>query len=203
MTTLAIPTHAPAVTGPPQGYWTIADWEKLPDDGNRYEIINGVLYMTTAPSFFHQWIVRRLDRFVGVPAETQGLAYAAVAPVGLIMPGCDPVQPDFVIVLKHHAEIIRERRIMGVPNLIVEVMSPGSIAYDLGLKLETYAQAAVPEYAVVNPAEQTLSLYQLDQPEQYAAPQVFRESDPVAFSCLPTIQFAVANLFEDAPDTSL
>jgi hypothetical protein len=44
MTTLVIPTEAPAVPGPPQGQWTYADWEDLPDDGNRYEIIDGVVY---------------------------------------------------------------------------------------------------------------------------------------------------------------
>jgi hypothetical protein len=44
MTTLVIPTDAPAVVGPSQGRWTYADWEGLPDDGNRYEIIDGVLY---------------------------------------------------------------------------------------------------------------------------------------------------------------
>jgi hypothetical protein len=59
MTALVLPTDAPAVPGPPQGQWTYADWEELPDDGNRYEIIDGVLYMTTAPSSFHQWIVNR------------------------------------------------------------------------------------------------------------------------------------------------
>jgi Uma2 family endonuclease len=76
--------------------WNYARWEQLPDDGNRYEVIDGVLYMTTAPSTFHQWIVRRLDRFVGMPLEDQGLAYIFTAPIGLLMPDCDPVQPDFV-----------------------------------------------------------------------------------------------------------
>src|SRR5689334_7433198 len=47
--------------------WNYTRWKRLPDDGNRYEVIDGVLYMTTAPSNFHQWIVRRLDRFVGIP----------------------------------------------------------------------------------------------------------------------------------------
>src|SRR5262245_25725719 len=78
--------------------WTYARWEALPDDGNRYEVIAGVLYMTTAPSFFHQWIVQRLIRLVGFPAEDQGLAYFVSAPVGVLMPGCDPVQPDFLLV---------------------------------------------------------------------------------------------------------
>ena len=74
MTSLVISTDAPVVAGPPQGHWTYADWETLPYDGNRYEIIDGVLYMTTAPSNFHQWIVKRLERYIGIPAEDQGLA---------------------------------------------------------------------------------------------------------------------------------
>lgn len=55
MTALIVPTDAPVIAGPPQGRWTFADWQTLPDDGRRYEIIDGVLYMTTAPSTFHQW----------------------------------------------------------------------------------------------------------------------------------------------------
>jgi hypothetical protein len=52
MVALIIPTDAPIIPGPPQGRWTYADWESLPDDGNRYEIIDGVLYMTTARASF-------------------------------------------------------------------------------------------------------------------------------------------------------
>ena len=52
MATLVIPTDAPPIPGPPQGQWTYADWEALPDDGNRYEIIDGVLYMSSAPITF-------------------------------------------------------------------------------------------------------------------------------------------------------
>ena len=69
MITFAVRTDAPATGGPPQGQWTYASLRALPDDGNRHEIIDGVLYMTTSPSYFHQWIVRRLDKFIGLPAE--------------------------------------------------------------------------------------------------------------------------------------
>ncbi len=203
MTALVIPTDAAAVNGPPQGRWTYADWETLPDDGNRYEVIGGVLYMTTAPSYFHQWIVRRLDRYVGQPAEQQGLAFAATAPIGLLMPGCDPVQPDFVLVLAARAAIIRERRIFGVPDLIVEVLSPGSVAYDERVKLAAYATAGVPEYATIDPAARTVSLYRLEAPGRYAAPRIFHEDARVSFDCLPTISVLVSDLFAGAPDTTL
>jgi hypothetical protein len=86
--------------------WSYARWEKLPADGNRYEVIDGALYMTTAPSFFHQWIVQRLVRFVGLPAEDAQIAFCATAPVGVLMPGCDPVQPDFLLIRAANASII-------------------------------------------------------------------------------------------------
>ena len=204
MITIAIPTEtATSVRGPSQGNWTYADWEQLPDDGKRYEIIEGVLYMTTAPSYFHQWIIRYFDHNIGIPAEQKGLGFAATAPVGLLMPGCDPVQPDFVFVRKQNAAIIHDRRIRGIPDLIVEVVSPGSAAYDEGVKLEAYARANVPEYAVIDPSERKLRLYALEAPGQYAAPREYAEGDSLSFACLPEITLNVSDLFANAPDTTL
>jgi Uma2 family endonuclease len=203
MTSLIIQTDAPAVAGPPQGHWTYADWETLPDDGNRYEIIDGVLYMTTAPSNFHQWIIQKLYRYVGIPIEDQELGFAFTAPIGLLMPGCDPVQPDFVVVLKSNAAIINNGRIRGVPNVIVGVQSPGNAAYDERVKLFAYALAGVPEYAIITPRSRTLSHYRLDALGRYMAPRVYTEADSMTFDCLPAISLPIAQLFAGAPDTTL
>jgi len=205
MVTLAIPTDAdaPAVYGPLQGQWTYADWERLPDDGNRYEIIDGVIYMTTAPSTFHQWIALQLVRRVAIPAEDQGLAYSFFAPVGVLMPGCDPVQPDFVVVLSSKRAIIRDRRIRGVPDLLVEILSRGNAPYDREVKLAAYARAGVPEYAIVDPRARTLSHYQLDAHGAYGSPRVYAAADAMNFACLPTIILTVGDLFAGAPDTTL
>jgi len=205
MVTSVIPVHAQthAVKGPPQGQWTYRDWENLPDDGNRYEIIEGVLYVSTSPSLFHQWIIQNLYDMVGSPAKKQNLAYAFVAPAGVLMPGCEPVQPDFVLVLAARASIIFDRRIRGVPDLIVEVLSPGSVDYDEDVKLTAYANAGVSEYAVIAPAERQLRLYTLIRPGEYGEPQTYSEGDTVTFACLPTLPLAVSNLFAGAPDTTL
>jgi len=203
MVALAIPTDAPLISGPPQGRWTYADWESLPDDDNRYEIIDGFLYRSTPPSYFHQWIIRWLDHSVGMPAEQQGLGFAATAPVGLLMPGGDPVQPDFVFVLKEHAEIINDRKIRGVPDVIVEVISPGSVAYDERVKLLAYAAAGVPEYGLIVPTERVVRLYKLDAPGRYAFPKTFTEGQSFSFGCLPELTVSVADLFAGSPDTTL
>ncbi len=202
MATFVIPTEtAPVVHGPPQGRWTFADWEALPDDGNRYEVIDGVLYMTTAPHSFHQWIVRRLERHIGIPAEDRELAFAFSAPIGLLMPGCDPVQPDYVVVLASRRELFQRGRIVGVPDLIVEVLSPGNAAYDLDIKLHAYARAGVPEYVVVDPRARTLAHHRLESPGRYLPARVYPEHDRVTFDCLPPISFIVGDLFTGAPDT--
>lgn len=203
MQTRVIPTDAPIVDGPPQGHWTVADWEKLPDDGNRYEIIEGYVYMSTAPTYFHQFIIKRLYRFWGLLVEEAGLAHTDWSPLGVFMPGCDPVQPDFVVVLKANEHIIHDRRIYGVPDLIVEVLSPGNATYDETTKLTAYANAAVPEYALINPATRTLALRHLVEPGRYESLATYRESDILTFQCVPSIPLVLAKLFTDAPDTTL
>jgi len=187
----------------PDATWNYARWEQLPDDGNRYEVIDGVLYMTTAPSFFHQWVVKRLIRYLGTPAEDAGLAFCIFAPIGVLMPGCDPVQPDFVIVRTENATIIRDRRIRGVPDLLVEVLSPGNAAHDEEIKLRAYARAGVPEYAIVDPRARTLRHYRLAAPGRYGAPAIVDAAGSVTFDCLPSLPLAVAALFDGAPDTTL
>jgi Uma2 family endonuclease len=184
--------------------WNYARWEQLPDDGNRYEVIDGVLYMTTAPSNFHQWIVRRLDRFVGIPLEDQALAYVFTAPIGVLMPGCDPVQPDFVVVLTTNAAIIRDRRIRGVPDLIAEVLSPGNAEQDTKTKRAAYAHAGVPEYWIVRP--DTREVLRCSQPDavlgDYAQTALFGATTDLVAATLPA-RVTVADLFAGAPDTTL
>jgi Uma2 family endonuclease len=144
-----------------------------------------------------------LQEFIGIPVRRQGLGYAAAAPIGVLMPGCQPVQPDFVVVLKENASIIRDRRIRGVPSLIVEVLSPSNAIYDEETKFEAYARAGLPEYAIVDPRSRTLILYRLNAQAAYNAPQVFEETDQATFNCLPTLSLPVAELFAGAPDTTL
>src|SRR2546423_15047148 len=101
--------------------------------------------MTAAPSSFRQWITGRLWRYVAIPAEDQELGYAFSAPIGVIMPGCDPVQPDFVLVLREHAAMIHNKRIWGLPDLIIEILSPSNAPYDRDVKLAASARAHLAE----------------------------------------------------------
>lgn len=199
MVTLVIQTDAPKVIGPPQGQWTYANWETLPNDENRYEIIDGVLYMSTSPSAFHQWIIKRLVTKVGAQAEEQGLAYIYFAPIGVIMPGCDPIQPDFVIVRAGRESIIQERGIRGVPDVIAEVLSPGNSDYDEEVKKAAYEKAGVPEYLIIDPFTRSVRHFQLNKHRQYDDPQVYTANDTLVIACLPTLPIRVEELFAGSP----
>lgn len=192
-----------AVPGPPQGQWTVSDWEQLPADELRYEIIDGVLYMTTAPSFFHQWIINNWIRYVGIPAQERGLGVWATAPAGVLLSDHDAVQPGFVLILATNVGMIRDRRIRGAPDLVVEVLSPGNSTEEMAKKRAMYARAGVPLYIEVDPATRTLATYQSSSAGQYCEVQLYYEHDTLAFGALPDIALPIDRLFADAPDTTL
>ncbi|MGH9173638.1 MAG: Uma2 family endonuclease [Vicinamibacterales bacterium] len=180
--------------------WCYAKWEQLPDDGNRYEVIDGVLYMSTAPSFWHQRTIQRLDRSVGASLESQDIAIAVTAPIGLIMPGADPVQPDFMLIRSERRHVIAEDgRVRGVPDLIAEVLSPSHPELDTVVKRAAYARAGVPEYWMPRP--ETRDILVCSEPDaalsDFTNVRRFTAGSELVSPTL-SITIAVAALFEDA-----
>jgi len=180
--------------------WGYEKWERLPDDGNRYEVIDGVLYMSTAPSFWHQQSVGLLHEYVGIPLRRSGFALVAMAPVGVIMPGADPVQPDFVLIRSERRNIVAEDgRIRGVPDLIAEVLSPSHPELDMVVKRAAYARAGVPEYWILRPETRDVLVY--SDPDgalaDFTSLQRFSVDNELVSPTLP-IRVAVTTLFEDA-----
>ena len=184
--------------------WDYARWEGLPADGNRYEVLDGVLYMTTSPSNYHQWIDIQLLDLVGLPLRRKGIAYPFVAPIGLLIPGAQPAQPDFLLVRHENAGIISDGRIRGLPDLIAEILSPSNPELDTTTKLGIYARAGVPEYCIVRPATRDLLLYW--GPDRatgiYAREALIAPDGRLASPTLP-VEFAITDLFDGAPDTTL
>ncbi len=184
--------------------WDRARWETLPDDGNRYEVIGGVLYMSTAPSFFHQWIIRQIARMLFAQIDDAGIGLTIWSPLGVFMPGCDPVQPDVLVIRREDMGIIRDRRVEGVPALLVEILSPSNPATDTAVKRQAYARAGVPEYWIVRPARRDALVY--SEPDallgDFAHSQRVAPDGELVSPTLP-IRTAVAAFFADAPDTTL
>jgi Uma2 family endonuclease len=129
---------------PVQGEWTYEDYLRLPDDGRRYEIIRGVLYVVNAPSYDHQYTVTKLNRLIGDYVERRQLGIALVAPFEIHLPGiARPVLPDVFFITAQRQPSPGASFFTGAPDLIVEVLSPSTARLDRVVKFEAYEQAGV------------------------------------------------------------
>lgn len=147
---------------PAQGRWTYADYACLPDNGMRYEVIRGELYMSPAPSPEHQEVSVNLTFVLYEFVRSRHLGKVYEAPIDVNLPGlANPVQPDILFIAKEHLGIVKRKFIEGAPDLVVEVLSPGSIGQDRHTKLQLYAEAGVSEYWIVDPEECAIDIYVL------------------------------------------
>ncbi len=183
---------------PQQGSWTWDDYLCLPDDGQRYEIIHGVLYVSPSPRFIHQFVATRLAHFLSVFVLERGLGAVLTAPLDVLLPGlASPVQPDIVFLTTGNLPDVEEAmNFQGIPDLLVEVLSPGTRRVDLEVKLKAYEQAGVPEYWVVDPKRRRVRLYELDATRHvYQEPGRFATDDVVRSVVLAGFELQVAALF--------
>lgn len=149
--------------------WTYAEFARLPDDGNRYEVIAGELYVTPSPSPLHTRIAFNLASILESFVARHNLGWVTPAPVDVLLGGGDYVQPDVVFVRRERAAEITDRGIEVPPDLVVEVLSPSTAFQDRGLKRERYARFGVPEYWIIDPAARRLEVYRLaEDPDQPA-----------------------------------
>jgi Uma2 family endonuclease len=156
------------------------DYARLPDDGKRYEILDGELYVTASPSPFHQRLSKRLQRRLEDYFEVRGLGEVFNAPTDLILAQHDIVVPDLVIVAEPGQ--LSSRAIEGAPLLVVEILSPSTRRRDRGIKMRRYAALGVPHYWIVDPDAQTIECWRLEGSEyrlvtQASVPNVLRHPD--------------------------
>src|SRR6266567_1010496 len=106
---LSVVTPADWVPGPPQDFWTYNDYAALPDDGHRYEIVNGVLVMAPSPDGPHQDAVARFIYHLLAHVEFAGLGKVRVAPFDVQLTAKDVFQPDVLVVLNAHLDRVLEK----------------------------------------------------------------------------------------------
>lgn len=143
---------------------TYEDYLNLPDDGNRYEIIEGVLYVANAPNSDHHWCVSELHRQIANFVMDNGLGRVPPAPFKFhLSENTRPVQPDILFVERERWPKERIAFFDGPPDLVVEVISPSSVRLDRVVKFAAYEEHGVREYWIVSPTTQTIEVYTLSQ----------------------------------------
>jgi Uma2 family endonuclease len=136
------------------------DYACIPPDGKRYELLEGDLHVTPAPSPLHQWVSKRLQRQLEAYFEARGLGRVFNAPLDVILTPHDVVQPDLVVVTD--SAQLSARGIEGAPALLVEVLSPGTVSYDRATKSRRYAALGVPHLWLLDPDSRRLECYRLE-----------------------------------------
>lgn len=142
--------------------FTVDDLEAMPDDGNRYELIDGMLIVSPVPGTRHQKVAYRLYGVLdhACPEEFEVLG----APYAVRLSQTLELQPD---VLVGHAEDFTDKLLPVAPVLAVEVLSPSSAINDLNNKKATYQRLCVRSYWVIDPEEPTLTVFELDDESIY------------------------------------
>lgn len=176
---------------------TIADWDAMPyRDGNRYEIIEGELFVSCSPGLTHERVLVKLILLIGNFLETSPVG-EAVPNVGVILSNVSGVIPDLLVFLNEQRDtIISNDRLKGPPALVIEILSPGpaNIRRDRVNKLQLYTKHGVPEYWIVDPQNMTLERY-VRQGSLLVLLETFENEDTLSTTTLPGFSCNVSEIF--------
>ncbi len=138
---------------------TYEEYRHFPDDGNTHELIDGEHLMAPAPGTNHQSISRHIQFQLYRQLEETGIAQVFDAPTDVELSAVDVVRPDIAVVAHAREHIISPSRIIGAPDLVVEIVSPSTRLKDTELKRRLYEQHGVPVYWLVDPDAQRVTVY--------------------------------------------
>ena len=141
----------------PRIKFTVNDYMTTPDD-KRYQLLDGELILAPAPTTRHQRIILELSVFLNEFIRERNLGMLFFAPTDVVLSDHDVVQPDILYVSNARAIIVTEANIQGAPDLVVEVLSPGTAQDDRGYKRTLYSRHGVREYWLVDPEAETIEV---------------------------------------------
>ncbi len=173
---------------------TYTDYEALPADGRRYELHEGELSVTPAPSPRHQEIVGNLYRALYRQIEGTGAGKLFLSPVDCILSETTVVQPDLVYLDGTRRSAVSDRGIEGPPTLAVEVLSPGTTLIDRSAKKQIYARHGIPFYWIVDPEARAVEAYVLSD-EGYQLAARASGASPVRLPPFPDLDLVPAALW--------
>src|SRR3989440_11881142 len=176
---------------------TVADLDAFPeDDGNRYELIEGELFVSRAPGIPHQRVLHNLQLELG--------SYLKANPIGILVPGAGAIFSDYDAVIPDLAFVRNERwdqvvtgeKFTGPLDLVVEVISPGAEnrRRDLLVKRQLYGKYGVAEYWIVDPENRLVEVYRL-QDDRLESAATLRNGDEITTPLLPDFRLSVTAIF--------
>ena len=139
---------------------TYDDFVRLPDDGQRHELIDGEHYVTPSPNESHQRTSGNLHYAIRSWLEAHPIGRVYYAPFDVVFSDFDVVEPDLLYVSRERAAVaLTPQHVRGVPELVVEIASKGTRKRDETVKRRLYERSGVTEYWVVDPANEVVRVY--------------------------------------------
>lgn len=176
---------------------TLADLEAAPDDGNRYELVEGELHVSSAPSIFHQEISLRIALALS--------RYLQMRPLGKVLQGVGVIFDDFSAVIPDLVFVTHERlqrseadgRLKFAPEIVIEILSPGASneRRDRQLKRDLYSRQGVHEYWIVDPAARAVELHRKRKTGGLEFIARLQSGDQLTSSVLPEFTLPIDSLF--------
>ena len=187
------------VAARPKGKYTHADYAATPE-GERWELIDGVLYhVAAAPNTKHHDVSDNTGDLVKAVIQPGRLGRIYRAPFALRLSETNTVEPDLLYVSAARRGIITDRGCEGIPDLVVEILSPSNSAHDLAVKRELYARYGIPEYWIMDPFQETVQA--LTEPVvnndvgEYTVEALYQSGDTLTTDRIPGLAIAVADIF--------
>ena len=150
---------AEAVLKVKKGFYTYEDYSKLPE-GAPYQLIGGKLVMTPAPIPYHQEVSAKLEFKIYEYIQKNKLGKMYHSPIDVYFEETEVYQPDIIFISKKRLDIVKENKIEGAPDLVIEILSPTTAYYDLKHKKFIYGKHGVKEYWVVDIIDKTVDIYE-------------------------------------------
>ncbi len=175
---------------------TYDDLLQMPDDGPRYELIDGEAYIIPGPDARHQTALLQLA--IQLQNAIRDRSRVFVAPFDVVLAMDTVLQPDVLLLVPASLSRIK-RSLYGPPDLVVELLSPTSVRRDRGIKRTTYARFGVGEYWLVDLKKQAIEVYRLvaGTPPSYRLEGIHLPGDHLTTPLLPALALDPATLFPD------
>lgn len=178
----------------PDGAWNYELYRSLPEDG-RYEVIDGRLLMSPSPDSAHQTASGNLEMFLRLWARQTDAGRVFDAPFDVVFGPTDMYQPDLLFVSKVRSSIITWQNIQGAPDLIVEILSPGTARQDWRDKKTVYERHGVTHYWLVDPHRHFILTYRLED-GAYLEVGRFQEDDIFEPEGFPDLSIPLVEVWE-------
>ncbi len=174
---------------------TIENWELIPDDRNVHEIIEGEHYITSPPLIIHQKISRNIEFIFTLFFRKKPVGEILYSPVGVVFSEINVVEPDLLYISKENSHIIKKDYIRGVPNLIIEILSPNNRQHDLIMKKHLYEKFGVKEYWIIDPDDESVMIYK-SRKGKYDRGKRYIEDDIITTPLIKGLEVPLKEIFK-------